>query len=331
MLNKYYYENKMIVDIIKKGSKNTRYLVFDDGTEMKYPMSSKIKIQTVCNKCGQLSNPTYFYYSKDKNEYICPKCRGIYYNPFYGKHHSEKTKSIISKKAIERDYNGNRNPMYGKSIKDYMTEEKYEEWKQNIRETMLKNPPMKGEKLKDHMTEEKYEEWKQNIKNVQSSFSDEKKKEISKKLSIKQQEFKNKNEKYYKEIKRKAGHISHLQQMSYKMNKLEKKVENWLKSHSIDYDYCCIMGFGDSCYQYDFIIHKKRILIEVQGDYWHANKKMFNKNGTNGKRKISEMQEKKIKKDKDKAKFAKSKGFDMIYIWESDINNNNYSALEGLI
>jgi hypothetical protein len=38
-------------------------------------------------------------------------------NPFKGKSHSLDTKALISKKAIERDQNGSRNPNYGKGDK----------------------------------------------------------------------------------------------------------------------------------------------------------------------------------------------------------------------
>ena len=35
-------------------------------------------------------------------------------NGMYGRHHTEKTKQKISQKAKERNYQGERNPMYGK-------------------------------------------------------------------------------------------------------------------------------------------------------------------------------------------------------------------------
>lgn len=84
-------------------------------------------------------------------------------------------------------------------------------------------------------------------------------------------------------------------------------------------------------YQYDFIIHEKRILIEVNGDYWHGNPNSFNINGSDGKRKLNDIQLKKMEKDKLKLEFATKHNFKIIYIWEEEINNNNFSKLEILL
>lgn len=48
-----------------------------------------------------------------------------------GKHHTEESKIKMSEKR-----RGELNPMYGKSIKDYMTEENIEKWRENISETL---------------------------------------------------------------------------------------------------------------------------------------------------------------------------------------------------
>lgn len=50
-----------------------------------------------------------------------------------------------------------------------------------------------------------------------------------------------------------------------------------------------------------------------------------------GKRKLNETQIKKIKKDKLKYEFAKNHNFNIIYIWEEEINNNDFSKLEVLL
>lgn len=60
-------------------------------------------------------------------------------------------------------------------------------------------------------------------------------------------------------------------------------------SKNIDYDYSCIMGSKEKCFQYDFILHNKRILIEVQGNYWHGNPKFYNEDGSNGKKKLNDI------------------------------------------
>lgn len=75
-----------------------------------------------------------------------------------GKHHTEESKKKMSSKR-----KGDLNPMYGKSIKDYMSEENFDEWrkkqsdshkgkkfseehKQKIRESLLKYHELKSHK-----------------------------------------------------------------------------------------------------------------------------------------------------------------------------------------
>lgn len=58
------------------------------------------------------------------------------------------------------------------------------------------------------------------------------------------------------------------------------------------------MGSKERCFQYDFIIRHRRILIEVQGDYWHGHPDMYNEDGSNGKKKLNNIQINNIKRDK---------------------------------
>ena len=91
------------------------------------------------------------------------------------------------------------------------------------------------------------------------------------------------------------------------------------------------MGSKEKCFQYDFIIHEKRTLIEVQGNYWHGDPNIYNEDGSNGKRKLNEIQKAKKERDKLKQEFAKEKNFNLICIWESEIKNNDFSKLNGVI
>lgn len=65
----------------------------------------------------------------------------------YGKHLSDETKKKMSE-SMKGRYCGDKNPMFGKNIKDYMSEEDYTLWKQNQKENILKgkNHPMYGKK-----------------------------------------------------------------------------------------------------------------------------------------------------------------------------------------
>ena len=66
----------------------------------------------------------------------------------------------------------------------------------------------------------------------------------------------------------------------------------------------------------DFVLNDYKIIIEVQGDYWHCNPNIY-KNGP-----INDIQRKKIKQDKVKHKVYTELGYKIIYIWEQDINND---------
>lgn len=100
--------------------------------------------------------------------------------------------------------------------------------------------------------------------------------------------------------------------------KPELKVQKFLDEHNIDYIESYIL---DSTYEYDFKIGNT--LIEVHGDYWHANPLYYGL----GKKSLNEIQMKKIEKDKIKFLFATDRGFKVLYIWETYINSQNYESI----
>ena len=66
-------------------------------------------------------------------------------------------------------------------------------------------------------------------------------------------------------------------------------------------------------FQYDFKIKNKRLLIEVDGDYWYGNPELYES--------FNYIQEKNKKRDILKNKFAEEHNFKLIRVWESDVNN----------
>jgi very-short-patch-repair endonuclease len=66
--------------------------------------------------------------------------------------------------------------------------------------------------------------------------------------------------------------------------------------------------------EYDFLIKNTNKLIEVDGDYWHGNQKLFPM--------LSESQIKTKELDIKKTIFAESNGFEVIRFWGDDIKNN---------
>lgn len=329
MKNNYIICNKNVIGIIikpRQGSKyGAQYFILDDQTEIK-ARGTKIKVQ--CHKCGAWKE---FIYDgrHEQKEYICPSCMfSGKRNPFYGKKHSQEFKNRLSKERKGIWGVGEKNAMYGKNWQDFSTPEKIALHKLHTSQaTTGKNNPMYGESIKDHMTEEKYLLWKQHQKEAQLNMSPERKQKISEKISKSQYKLQEKDPIAYSKMKSKGGKATVSKAWNYEKTKPEIKLEKWLIEHNVDYDYSPIMGFKDSCYQYDFIIHGKRILIEVQGNYWHGDPNAYNEDGSNGKKKLNDMQKRKIQRDKLKLKFAIEKGFKLICIWESEINANDFSKL----
>ena len=71
-------------------------------------------------------------------------------------------------------------------------------------------------------------------------------------------------------------------------------------------------------YAYDFMFENK--IIEFNGDYWHTNPKIYDKNYVN---KTTGLVAKDIwKKDANKRKYAEKKGYKIYTVWESDYKNN---------
>ena len=66
--------------------------------------------------------------------------------------------------------------------------------------------------------------------------------------------------------------------------------------------------------EYDFLLVNTKILIEVDGDYWHGNQNIFNE--------LSDFQKSVQINDEIKEKFANTKGYDVVRFWGSDIKKN---------
>lgn len=249
-------------------------------------------------------------------------------NPFFGKKHSQELKDRLSKERKGVWCVGENNPMFGKSCYYNMTPEEKQQWQNNIsKSTAGENNPMFGKKLLDIMGKERFQQMKDNQRKTIDSRTPEKRQEISETQSKIQQKLKAEDPEGYSEMKRRAGRASSRKQSFYKMTIPEKMVEAFLKEHNVNYDYSCIMGSDEKCFQYDFIIHGKRVLIEVQGDYWHGNPLYYNLDGSHGKTKLNEVQLKNLERDKRKLQFAIDKKFKAVFIWETEIKNNDFSKI----
>ena len=78
-------------------------------------------------------------------------------------------------------------------------------------------------------------------------------------------------------------------------------------------------------FEYDFYLPDTNTLIEVDGDYWHANPIKYTDDNLNN------MQKKNLGLDKLKNQLAESKGYTLLRFWENDIVNNRIACIEQLI
>jgi very-short-patch-repair endonuclease len=104
--------------------------------------------------------------------------------------------------------------------------------------------------------------------------------------------------------------LKQMEDQIFKKTKIEKVMEEYLINQNIDYKYSFILEKR----QYDFLLKDYKLIIECDGDYWHANPKFFPN--------PEEWQLKRIKIDKEKNKIAINNGYRIQRFWEDDILNN---------
>lgn len=108
-------------------------------------------------------------------------------------------------------------------------------------------------------------------------------------------------------------------QYTGKMNKLETKVSEILTSNGIPFEFSYFLKGR----QFDFIIAGE-LLLECQGDFWHANPKFYNENDIVNFPGNDKIEAKKVwDADLKKKEFAEKSGFNVIYIWENDIKTSD--------
>lgn len=74
-------------------------------------------------------------------------------------------------------------------------------------------------------------------------------------------------------------------------------------------------------YKFDLTNEKTKRIIEFNGDFWHMNPKIYNENDINTCHKMTAKEKWEI--DRIKIDAAKSHGYEVLVIWESDYKNNH--------
>jgi very-short-patch-repair endonuclease len=104
--------------------------------------------------------------------------------------------------------------------------------------------------------------------------------------------------------------------MAGKLTKPEREFEKLMKEMSIECESQKIIGGSI----YDFYLPEYKMLVEIDGDYYHGNPTKYTKDQLNG------MQKKNKLNDKEKDIQAKGFGYKIERVWEHDINKE-YSSV----
>ena len=107
------------------------------------------------------------------------------------------------------------------------------------------------------------------------------------------------------------------EKMAQNMTKPEREFAKLLKELNIKFEPQKILGESI----YDFYLPDHKMLVEIDGDYYHGNPDKYTKEQLNG------MQKKNKRNDKDKDWQAKGLGYKIERVWEHDINKE-YSLVK---
>jgi very-short-patch-repair endonuclease len=79
---------------------------------------------------------------------------------------------------------------------------------------------------------------------------------------------------------------------------------------------CPLPEYPVGPYVVDFCFPDKKLIIEVDGDFWHANPDLYSHD------KLIPIQQKTVNKDKREASFIENINWKLVRLWEKDINEN---------
>jgi len=100
--------------------------------------------------------------------------------------------------------------------------------------------------------------------------------------------------------------------MSNSMTSPEEVFANILKEIGVKYETQKVIGAKI----FDFFIPHKNMIVEVDGDYWHANPLVYEN------KELNKTQTRNVKNDKFKEVLARGYGYVLERVWEYDLNNN---------
>lgn len=124
-----------------------------------------------------------------------------------------------------------------------------------------------------------------------------------------------------REVIRNAAERSKKKHQEYGTSKLEEKfAKEFLDKIGVKYQYQYLAE--DIKRYYDFYLPEQRVLIEVDGDFYHGYGKLYEQ--------MSPMQKKNNRVDEIKNQWAALHSIPLLRFWEHDINKNPQKVMEEL-
>jgi very-short-patch-repair endonuclease len=98
--------------------------------------------------------------------------------------------------------------------------------------------------------------------------------------------------------------------LKHRRSSLEERLLPYLKGYE--------NNIQISYYNVDFVDKTSRHIIEVYGDYWHCNPKIYDDNYMHPYYKMTAHQKRKL--DEDRVQYLESLGYSVTVVWESDLD-----------
>ena len=109
--------------------------------------------------------------------------------------------------------------------------------------------------------------------------------------------------------------------------RLPKKLKKYTYFAELNNENYFYDNINNSYYFYDFVISNIKFCIEFNGDYWHANPEFYKEDDIVIKYKVDEI----WNRDKVKNDFIRSKGYELVIVWENEYKNDEVKVLEKVL
>jgi very-short-patch-repair endonuclease len=231
---------------------------------------------------------------------------GLHTKPWTERKHSDATKAKISESnTLSGRYKGEKNPNYGKKSRPWLEGENHPFRKYN------REHPDRGEKQKGaanpiHKVKYLYEdpEYVKNITRGFREFTDKKR------GSTYEEVYGAEKAAAYKE-KLRAASPARLLKIKRKDTEPERIMYAILGSLNVPFECQVVFGY----HTVDFFIPSCTLVIQVDGDYWHANPLFYGQDG----KPLSKAQKKVQQRDSACNTFLSNRGIPFLRFWEHDL------------